>query len=626
MTFAAAAPTSTPPAARDTVSIVILGTDALLAAHPATPVQLAHACLRAGFANVIPASWGDELVAAAVLRRLPEFGSGPAIQCSCPIVAHRLLTSGGDLRPVMLPLVSPPVAAARYVRSLARPAIARITYVGACPGAVDESIDIRMTPEALIALLAERNIRLDEQPRVFESVIPPDRRRFRSLPGGVPAPEMLWADGAARSLVEAGGDDFVAEIAQHLLAGENVLIDASVRLGCACAGAVHGAREPRQQVAMLEPPRATSPVVDESPAIDLEMPVPAVTRTPVDVVAVRTPPAPMPAITPEAKPTAEPVAQTATTARTPQENRPTRAAGGAAPRPVLSAFPVARDAEGRALPRAYVARRRSTPRGISAVQPSSKPAPAARTSEASAKAMAPEPSTKAATPEVETRQAFPETPAPVGAPPMAMSIFTPAAAVAAHASATAYAPPAASTVIAERQQATLAPGAPLATSSGREGRVVDEASTAIPTARLTTALDEVLAPTSDRALERDTLPASAWYPSPSASQAPPVSPTGPSEPRPRPAAPPRESAPVTPRTTPSASQPSLLSQPLTTPAIPRVRPRPTPAASTVWGFSRGQRWIIVLAITVIAACATTVAAFFVARTMESSSAPSHVAR
>src|SRR5690348_16284732 len=49
------------------VPVVILGTDALLAAAPATPVQLAHACLRGGFANVIPASWGDELIASAVL-------------------------------------------------------------------------------------------------------------------------------------------------------------------------------------------------------------------------------------------------------------------------------------------------------------------------------------------------------------------------------------------------------------------------------------------------------------------------------------------------------------------------------------------------------------------------------
>src|SRR3954470_23671018 len=110
MTLAVTSPTSNQTAASQTVPIVVLGTDALLAASPATPVQLAHACLKAGFANVIPASWGDELIAAAVLRRLPHFGSGPVIQCSCPIVANRLLTTGGDLRPVMVSLVPPPIA------------------------------------------------------------------------------------------------------------------------------------------------------------------------------------------------------------------------------------------------------------------------------------------------------------------------------------------------------------------------------------------------------------------------------------------------------------------------------------------------------------------------------------
>src|SRR5512141_2188536 len=126
MTLAVAASTSAQLALPQTVPIVVLGTDALLAASPATPVQLAHACLRAGFANVVPASWGDEIIAAAVLRRLPKFGSVPVIQCSCPIVAHRLLTVGGDLRSVMLPLVPPPVAVSRSIRALSEPARLRI--------------------------------------------------------------------------------------------------------------------------------------------------------------------------------------------------------------------------------------------------------------------------------------------------------------------------------------------------------------------------------------------------------------------------------------------------------------------------------------------------------------------
>lgn len=372
--------TPTQPAVSHTVPIAILGTDAVIAALPATPVQLAHACLRAGFANVIPANWGDELIATAVLRRLPQFGNGPAIQCTCPIVAHRLLSVGGDLRPAMLPLVSPPVAVARYVRALVQPARARITYVGACPGAVDESIDIRMTPESLIAMLAERGILLDEQPRVFESVIPPDRRRFRSQPGGVPTTEALWSELGARTLVEIDGEDFVTEIAQHLLSGKNVLIDAAARLGCACSGALPGVRNPRTNVTSLEPPRAAAAIIEDIPSIDLELPVPATSRTPVDVVAVPSSRSQQPAapIVPHAltPPTGNDVIlggrlsaarvppPAAPEPRVPRSSNPT-----VVPRPVLSAFPVARDNDGRSLPRAYVARRRSSPKGIAIVVP-----------------------------------------------------------------------------------------------------------------------------------------------------------------------------------------------------------------------------------------------------------------
>ena len=361
-----AAPTLTPPTVSPAVPIVIIGTDAVLAASPATPVQLAHACLRAGFANVIPASWGDELIANAVLRRLPQFGSSPAIQCSCPIVAHRLLSAGGDLRPVLLPLVPPPVALARYVRAFAKPSRVRITYVGACPGAVDESIDIRMTADALIAMLAERDIVLDEQPRVFESIIPPDRRRFRSLPGGVPNAEALWTELGSRTLVEIDGDDFVGEVVQHLLSGKNILIDASTRLGCACSGAVGGMRNARSQIASLEPPRATAPVIDESAPIDLDLPIPAVPRAPVDVVSTPATSHTPPGATP---PHGLDAVGNRRAGNVPPDQRPGRLGTPTVPRPVMSGVPVARDVEGKALPRAYVARRRSSPRGVTVELP-----------------------------------------------------------------------------------------------------------------------------------------------------------------------------------------------------------------------------------------------------------------
>jgi hypothetical protein len=383
-TPAVTASATIPTPVSQTVPIVILGSDALLAASPATPVQLAHACMRAGFANVVPISWGDELIAGGVLRRLPDFGAGPAIHCSCPIVAHRLLTVGGDLRPALLALVPPPVAVARYVKAVMQSTPIRLTYVGACPGAVDDSIDIRMTPEALIAMLAEREIHLLEQPRVFESVIPPDRRRYLSQPGGLPSADLLWNQYEPRSIVELEGDDIASELAQQLLTGKNVLIDVSARLGCVCSGAVPGAplKDVRANVAALEPPRASLPVIEDIESIVLDQPVPAAPRTPVDVVAVpysSTPPKPAVFTPPPNGATPfghriSPVRSLAAIA----ESRPPRISSPNNARPIVGNVPVARDAEGKSLPRAYVARRRLTPRGFQAiVNPTDEPAPRA---------------------------------------------------------------------------------------------------------------------------------------------------------------------------------------------------------------------------------------------------------
>jgi len=386
MTLAAADPGSAQTSVPRTVPIVVLGTDALLAALPATPVQLAHACLRAGYASVIPASWGDELIAAAVLDRLAGFGERPAIQCSCPFVAHRLLNLGADLRDALVPLVAPPVAVARYVRAMSKPVSTRITYVGACPGAFDESIDIRMAPGALLEMLAEREIRLDEQPQVFESVIPPDRRRFRSQPGGLPSAELLWNGPAARSVAEIAGEDLVTELAQHLLADRNLLIDLAPRLGCACSGASvsRNAAEARAAVMAIEPPRAAAAVIDERVSLDLDLSIPATARTPVDVVAVPDPRRISPAFAAtnghahRAGSIAEPVRISPLRGIAAADDNSPRSSSPALPRSTPPAVSVSRESNGKALPRAYVVRRRMSPRCLAAL-PANEPVPANRT-------------------------------------------------------------------------------------------------------------------------------------------------------------------------------------------------------------------------------------------------------
>jgi hypothetical protein len=376
-------------------SIAVLGADALLAALPATSVQLAHACMLAGYQSVVPASWGDELIAAASLRALGRFGGMPAVQCSCPFVAHRLLAAGTDLRPFLVSLVAPPVAVARYLRAAHAPAKLRITFVGRCPGAAEESIDARLTPEELLAMLADRGISLENQPRVFDSVLPPDRRRYRSQPGGLPTSEMLWApddgaNGGKRTLVELHGEELSLELAQHLLAGKATLLDVAGRLGCLCSGAAPGvdATSARARVTAIEPPRALGPVIDERVVVDLELPLPASPRSAIDVIA--------PSTGARAGNSENPLPGSALSSSNgdalgsgedrydpardyaPPEAGPAQSIAARRQLPLRSiarptAVPTARDASGRQLPRTYVARRRSPSRGIRAVSADAPP-------------------------------------------------------------------------------------------------------------------------------------------------------------------------------------------------------------------------------------------------------------
>jgi len=377
MTFAA--PDSATTNSMRIPSIVVLGADALLAALPATPIQLAHACALAGYQHVVPASWGDELIALASLRALRDHAHMPAIQCSCPYVAHRLLAVGTDLRPFLLSLVAPPVVLARYLRAAYAPRKLRITYVGRCPGAGDEAIDARLTPDELLAIFRDRHIVVEDQAQVFDSVLPPDRRRYRSQPGGLPTPEMLWSadatGGLARSVVELYGDELPVELAQHLLAGKPVLIDVAPKLGCVCSGATADTTpvEARARVTALEPPRASSPVIDETITTEAALSLPASPRSAIDVVSPPTPSAAPPAgysLAPNdpARPDAEdgmlggragsdlPAGAASSGTR---RHSPSRGIA----RPLSGVVPTARDVDGRQLPRTYVARRRFPARG-----------------------------------------------------------------------------------------------------------------------------------------------------------------------------------------------------------------------------------------------------------------------
>lgn len=357
-----------PPANARIESVLVLGNDMVLAARPASAIQVAHAALLAGFDAVVPASWGDELLAAHGARILAGRPTESVIFCACPEVAHRTLAAGSELAPFLLSLVPPPVALAQYLRALYTPSTVRLTYAGHCPGAQSDAYDARVAPEELLRLLADRGIACADQPKAFDAIVPPDRRRYDSLAGGLPAVTALRAAASPHSIVELEAEDVATELAQHLLDGHPKLVDAAVRLGCACAGAVSGCtRDPRLELTAAEPPRASGPVVEvpDWMQLQLAMPVPLASRAASDLVAAlcrhaREMPRKAPASRHDGgsdRAVERVVDAAADMPQAPRRRSPP--AGIPVIRPAAGAGPIARGSDGRVLPRAYVARRRS---------------------------------------------------------------------------------------------------------------------------------------------------------------------------------------------------------------------------------------------------------------------------
>ena len=340
-------------------SLLILGTDTILAAAPATAVQLTHACMAAGFEAVVPASWGDELVAARVLERIGR-SDGPAIQCSCPRVLDRLGPHGDAIEPMLVCTISPAAAAAEYLRALYAPARPTITFAGGCGGGASDAVDQWLSPADLLGILADRNISLRAQPAEFDT-LPPDRRRYHSEPGGLPCRNALRQLDPSLRAVEVAGSDFITVIGQHLLSQERLLLDVAPLLGCACAGALEGVlpEAARARVKEHEPPRAPSPVVDHGVPVVLDAELPR--ARPATSAAA----APKPARVSTATATPEPLEAVGPQSLPPEP--PRRRSPVGVPRPVFGASPRSSRPDGRALPRAYVARRRSSPRGVKTI-------------------------------------------------------------------------------------------------------------------------------------------------------------------------------------------------------------------------------------------------------------------
>lgn len=231
-----------------------MGNDLLLAARPASPLQLERAVRRAGYDFVVPASWGEEAIAARVGAVARE-RRAPVVPAHCPFVAECLRQVRG-MEDRCLEGVSPPVAAARLIRLLLQERVVSLTYVGGCPGAALGGYDRLFAPEVFVAWLRDRGLAPERQPLYLDNVLPSYRSRFCSLPGGIPAPTWLQYQGL--ELREAAP----VTVLVALQSGRPEVIDLEPACGCTCA-------RQRDLLSSLEPPPSSEPIV--SPGLDLQL-------------------------------------------------------------------------------------------------------------------------------------------------------------------------------------------------------------------------------------------------------------------------------------------------------------------------------------------------------------------
>ena len=132
---------------------------------------------------------------------------------------------------------------------------------------------MRLSPHELLSTLAKRGILPATQRPDLGAHVAHDRRRFYSIPGGVPSPQWLGAQWPKRTLVDVHAGDALATLANQTLSRGNTLIDFAPHLGCACAGAGGGSNthDARKGIVALEPPRALSEIVNVAVPVEVSL-------------------------------------------------------------------------------------------------------------------------------------------------------------------------------------------------------------------------------------------------------------------------------------------------------------------------------------------------------------------
>jgi len=257
-------------------AVLIIPSEAVLYFYPSTPEQIVNASIEAGFQQVHFEVLGDELVAGEYLRLWEEtIDEATWIRSTSPIVVAYVRLRHPVLLPYLTPVVTPAVALARYLE--ARQDVDLVHAGLEAPGgtARDREMMPSVTLEGLAELFHRRGIDPETQPLTYRR-IPAERRRYLSVPGGLPRDLLDSQRLSTRHFHKIRDLKKLAAVASLMEGGEAHLgfLDVLPFDGALDHPALGPAEEYqwRRQIAQLvELPRASEPVVDRYVDVDLSI-------------------------------------------------------------------------------------------------------------------------------------------------------------------------------------------------------------------------------------------------------------------------------------------------------------------------------------------------------------------
>jgi diguanylate cyclase (GGDEF)-like protein len=251
--------------AAEGTGVLILGTECAAHFYPVGPEQVVNACYAAGFRVVSRGVIGDELVAGEYLRLWRDNAWGTLIRSTDPVVVDAIRNRYPELVPFLAPVATPPVAEARYLRSLYGSGV-KVVYAGFSASMGAPEIDAWVTYADLNELLKLRGVTAAAQPTVFTR-LPQERRRHISTAGGLPIALLEELRHTNRRFQKLRGIGSLPGLSRALKVDKLDLgfVDITSYEG-ALDHPLSGPREElywrRSVVQSTEPPRSLAPVVE----------------------------------------------------------------------------------------------------------------------------------------------------------------------------------------------------------------------------------------------------------------------------------------------------------------------------------------------------------------------------